>query len=182
VRAEDQLKELEVGLELLQRRRALEDKQAADASPEWAVLDRQVDLARADLEQSEVRAPADGRVLRVDARAGEVSVGLLFSLGDVRSMSARAEVFQSDALDVAVGDPAEVSLLGRTVAGEVTRVGTVVGRNAITSLDPTALADRRVVEVVVRLADAEPAARLVNMQVEVAIRRRAGGPAAATAR
>jgi HlyD family secretion protein len=172
-KAEVELKELEVSLDLLARQRKLEDEQASDDTPERDVLDRQVELARAELAQSEVRAPAPGRVLKREARAGEVSAGPLLILGDVRVMVARAEVFQSDVLDVEVGDPAEVTILGRAVAGEVTRVGTTVGRNTINSLDPTALADRRVVEVIVRLADPALASRLVNMQVDVAIRKRA---------
>jgi hypothetical protein len=40
----------------------------------------------------------------------------------------------------------------------------------VTSLDPRALQDRRVVEVTVRLDDAEPAARFVNMEVDVLIK------------
>jgi HlyD family secretion protein len=176
-KSELQLKELEVSLELLERQRKLEDEQAADDAPDLAVLDRQVELARADLAQSEVRAPVAGKVLAVLARAGEVSSGPLLTMGDLRSMVARAEVFQTDVLDIAPGDPAEVNILGQTVAGEVTRVGRTVVRNLITSLDPTALADRRVVEVVVRLTDPSLASRLVDMQVEVAIRKRPpGGP------
>jgi HlyD family secretion protein len=173
VKTEVQLKELEVSLELLDRQRKFEDEQVADDTPDAVVLDRQIELARADLAQSEVRAPAAGRVLAVLARAGEVSSGPLLTLGDLGSMVARAEVFQTDVLDVTAGDPAEVTILGRSVAGEVLRVGTTVGKNTIISLDPTALADRRVVEVVVRLADPALAARLVNMQVEVAIRKKA---------
>jgi HlyD family secretion protein len=119
-----------------------------------------------------VEAPSAGRVFSISARAGEISAGPLVTIGDVRAMVARAEVFQSDAPDVSVGDPAEVTILGRAVAGEVTRVGTLVARNAIQSLDPTALSDRRVVEVIIRLSDPTPGARLVNMQVEVAIRKR----------
>jgi HlyD family secretion protein len=173
-KSEVQLKELETAIELLPRRRALEDKLAADDSPEWKVLDRQVELAQADVSQSRVVAPVAGRVLAVNARAGEVSSGGMLTLGDIRSIVARAEVFQSDALDVAVGDPVQVTILGRTVAGEVTRVGSLIARNGIQALDPTALSDRRVIEVIVKLADAEPAARLINMQVEVAIRKRTG--------
>jgi hypothetical protein len=97
----------------------------------------------------------------------------MLTLGDVRTMVARAEVFQTNVLDVAAGDGAQVFILDHTVAGEVTRVGTTVSRNTIASLDPAALADRRVVEVMVRLADPALAARLVNMQVEVAIRKKA---------
>jgi HlyD family secretion protein len=172
-RTEIQLKEFEVGLDLLESQRKLEDELYADDSPESVVLDRQVELARSDLASAEVRAPVAGRVLAVSAHAGEVSPGPLLTLGDVRTMVARAEVFQTNVLDVAVGDPAEVFILGRTVAGEVTRVGATVARNTITSLDPADLADRRVVDVVVRLADSELAARIVNMQVEVAIRKKA---------
>ena len=174
-KAELQLKELEVSLELLDRQRKLEDAQAADDTPDLAVLDRQVELARVDLAQSEVRAPIAGRVLTVLARAGEVSAGPLLTMGDLRTMVARAEVFQSDVLEVAPGDPAEVDILGQKVPGEVTRVGRTVSRNTITSLDPTALADRRAVAVVVRLADPSLASRLVDMQVEVAIRKQPPG-------
>jgi HlyD family secretion protein len=172
-RTEIQLKELEASLDQLDSQRKLEDEQSADDSPESVVLDRQIELARADLAGSEVRAPVAGRVLSVSIHPGEVSPGPLLTLGDVRTMVARAEVFQTSVLDVAVGDPAEVFIAGRTVPGEVTRVGTTVGKNTITSLDPADLADRRAVEVVVRLTSPELAARLVNMQVEVAIRKKA---------
>jgi HlyD family secretion protein len=177
-RTEIQLKEFEASLELLDRQRKLEDELNGDETPASVVLDRQVELARSDLASAEVRAPANGRVLAVPVHAGEVSPGPLLTLGDVQTMVARAEVFQTSVLDVAVGDPAEVFILGRTVAGEVTRVGATVARNTITSLDPADLADRRVVEVVVRLADPALAARLVNMQVEVAIRKKGTAGAA----
>jgi HlyD family secretion protein len=172
-RTEIQLKELEASLDQLDQQRKLEDDLNADDSPECIVLDRQVELARADLASAEVRAPVTGRVLTVSIHPGEVSPGPLLTLGDIRTMVARAEVFQTNVLDVAVGDPAEVFILGRTVAGEVTRVGATVARNTINSLDPADLADRRVIDVVVRLADPALAARLVNMQVEVAIRKKA---------
>jgi HlyD family secretion protein len=172
-RTEIQLKEFEVSLELLDRQRKLEDEPNGDDTPASVVLDRQVEMARSDLASAEVRAPVKGRVLAVSVHAGEVSPGPLLTLGDVQTMVARAEVFQTNVLDVAVGDTAEVLILGRTVAGEVTRVGATVARNTITSLDPADLADRRVVEVVIRLADPVLAARLVNMQVEVAIRKKA---------
>ena len=164
---------LEIAQRSVASQRKLEDEELGDRHPDLDVLDRQVELARADLASAEVRAPVTGRVLAVSVHAGEVSLGPLLTLGDVRTMVARAEVFQTNVLDVAVGDTAEVFILGRTVPGEVTRVGATVARNTITSLDPADLADRRVVEVVVRLADPVLAARLVNMQVEVAIRKKA---------
>jgi HlyD family secretion protein len=169
---------LEIAQRSVASQRKLEDEELGDKHPDLDVLDRQIELARADLASAEVRAPVAGRVLAVSVHAGEVSPGPLLTMGDLRTMVARAEVFQTNVLDIAVGDTAEVLIVGRTVAGEVTRVAATVARNRITSLDPADLADRRVVEVVVRLADPVLAARLVNMQVEVAIRKSAtAGPA-----
>lgn len=47
----------------------------AGASPEEAILKAQVNLAAAGLRDTEVRAPASGRVLRVLAHPGEISSG-----------------------------------------------------------------------------------------------------------
>lgn len=174
-RAEVQLEEMQVNLDLLARKRELEDREAAETTPEKTLLDRQVDVAKAALADATVVAPSAGRILRLDARPGEVSAGALLTMGDVSTMTARAEVFQTDVTDLNPGDVAEVTILGRPVAGEVTRVGTIVGKNAIASLDPTALADRRVADVIVRLADPSTASKLVNMQVDVSIRKRATG-------
>jgi HlyD family secretion protein len=164
---------LDIAQRSVTAQRKLEDEELGDKHADLDVLDRQIELARTDLASSEVRAQVPGRILTVSAHPGEVSPGPLLTMGDVRTMVARAEVFQTNVLDVAVGDSAEVFILGRKVAGEVTRVGESVARNTISSLDPADLADRRVVEVVVRLTDPALAARLVNMQVDVAIRNNA---------
>ena len=121
-----------------------------------------------------VRASASGRVLRVLAHPGEISSGALLELGDVSSMIARAEVYQSDVPRIRVGDPAEVDILGTHVAGKVSRIGSIVGKNQLTSIDPRALRDLRVVEVTIQLEKAEPAARFVDMEVEAVIRPDAG--------
>ena len=91
-------------------------------------------------------------------------------------MVAVAEVYQADVPEVKVGDPAEAVILGRKVAGKVTRIGRMVGRNTLASLDPRALQDRRVVAVTIRLDDPAAAADYVNMEVEVTIRPQHGGP------
>jgi HlyD family secretion protein len=117
-----------------------------------------------------VLAPSAGRVLDVSARAGEVSSGILLALADLSAMVAIAEVYQSDVPEVKVGDPAEALIQGRRVAGRVTKVSRLVGRNTMASLDPRELQDRRVVPVTIRLDDAAAAAAYVNMEVEVTIR------------
>ncbi|WP_337174852.1 HlyD family efflux transporter periplasmic adaptor subunit [Paludisphaera sp.] len=138
-------------------------------NPEFLLPDAQIALAKAGLEQTEVKAPRAGKVLDVMAHAGEVGSGQLLLLGDVSRMVAVAEVFQSDVPRVRVGDAATVRILDRSVPGKVTRIGSVVGRNQAASMDPRALKDVRVVKVWVALDDPEFAARLVNMEAEVVI-------------
>ncbi len=147
------------------------------------LLDRQIDLAVAGVAQTEVRAPSAGTVLEVLAHAGEVSSGPLLALGDLSAIVATAEVFQSDVPRLRLSDPATVSILGDTVAGKVTAIGTMVGKNQLASLDPRDLQDRRVIKVTIALDQPDPAARFVNMQVEASIRpggRNLAGTSAAT--
>lgn len=175
LKAQFDLKELQVAQDLIGRRRELEDEQVDDDGPVMEVLDRQVQLAREGLAQASVLAPVSGRVLEVTARAGELSTGSLLYLGNVESMAAVAEVDQSDVPEVEVGDPASALIHGRKVAGKVTRIGRLVGKNTMTSLDPRALQDRRTVAVTIGLDDGALAANYVNMEVEVSIRPRHGG-------
>jgi HlyD family secretion protein len=171
LRAQIELKELQVAQDLTERSRKIEDRQVDTQAPDRAVLERQLEAARAARDQTVVLAPSGGRVLEVLAHAGEVSSsGVLLSLGDLSAMVAIAEVYQSDVPDVKVGDPAEAAIQGRRVAGKVTKVSRLVGRNTLASLDPRELQDRRVVPVTIRLDDAAAAAVYVNMEVEVTIR------------
>jgi HlyD family secretion protein len=167
---EGALKELEKSLKYLPRKRSLEDDELADDSPARALADRQVALAQAQLDQTLVRAPRAGEVLEVLAHEGEISGGPLLYLGDLSTMVARAEVYQQDVANLEVGDPADVLLFDRPLPGEVTRIGKLVLPNQLTSLDPTARIDRRVVPVTIRLKDSSWASSFVNMQVEVAVK------------
>jgi HlyD family secretion protein len=169
LRGEQELKAIEIAQQIVPRQRKLEDEELEGKGPDQDLLDRQVDLARSGIRAAEVRAPRAGEVLDLMAHEGEVSSGPLLLFGDTAAMAAIAEVFQADAPRVRVGDPATVQVLGQTVAGKVTAVGGVVARNQLTSLDPRALQDRRVVKVTVQLDDPAPARRLVNMEVDVAI-------------
>jgi HlyD family secretion protein len=152
-------------------------KHQAGPGPEEAILQAQVDLAAAALRETEVRAPGPGRILRVLAHAGELSSGALLQMGDVSSMVAMAEVYQSDLPRIQPGDPAEVEILGTRVAGKVGRIGSIVGKNQLTSIDPRAMRDLRVVEVTIQLDQADPASRYVDMEVDAVIRPRGPAPA-----
>jgi HlyD family secretion protein len=165
---------LEIAQDSVPRQRKLEDDELGDKSPDLDVLDRQIDLARVSLAQTEARAPIGGRIIELMAHAGEVSSGPLLAMGELSAMVATAEVYQSDVPRLRPGDPASVQILDQAVTGKVARIGSVVGKNQLTNLDPRALQDRRVVKVTISLDDPTLAARFVNMEVEVAIKPGAG--------
>ena len=75
-------------------------------------------------------------MLEVLAHAGEVGSGPLLTLGDLSAMAAVAEVYQSDVPRLTVGDAASVRVLEQSVAGKVTRIGTMVAQNQLANLDP----------------------------------------------
>jgi HlyD family secretion protein len=149
---------------------AQDSASATAGNPADAMLKAQVDLAESGLRDTEARATAPGRILRILAHPGETSTGVLLLMGDVSSMVAKAEVYQSDVPRIRPGDPAEVDVLGTRVPGKVARIGSIVGKNQLTSIDPRALRDLRVVEVTIQLDQPGPADRFVDMEVEAVIR------------
>ncbi|WNC30370.1 ABC exporter membrane fusion protein [Thermosynechococcus sp. PKX82] len=134
--------------------------------------ERNLQLAEARLERTIIRAPRNGRVLRIHTRAGEtINERGILELGNTDQMYAVAEVYETDVPRVRVGQPAEIRsrALKAPITGRVAQVGLVVAKNDVTDTDPAAKTDARVVEVKIRLDNSEPVAGLTNMQVEIAI-------------
>jgi ABC exporter DevB family membrane fusion protein len=169
LKSELELKELDANKGVLAKQRELEDLELKDGGAEDDILDRQIEVAKAALEQTLVKAPSPGTVLAVDAHAGETSTGQLLAMGDLSRIVARAEVDQSDVGRIRVGDAARLTVGGREVTGKVTAVSGLVGLNRMRSVDPRAAQDLRVVPVTVELDRPEAAARFIGMQVDVAI-------------
>ena len=136
-------------------------------------------VARAELVRSQeevalytVRSPIAGRVLEIHVRAGErVGPEGIAELGDTEAMYAIAEVYETDAARIGVGQRARIRspALPRELDGVVERVGLKIDKNDVLTTDPVADADARVVEVEIRITDPGPAARLTNLRVEVVI-------------
>ena len=149
--------------------------QAATAAV--ALADTELKRAQAVLQRAYIRAPADGRVLDIHARPGEMigPQGIL-ELGRVDRMYAIAEVYETDIGKVRVGQTATVSsrAFGSTLSGTVERIRQQVRKLDQLGTDPAARKDARIVEVEIRLDNAAPAAGLTNLQVEIIIGRRAG--------
>lgn len=142
-----------------------------------AVAEANVATAAASLEQAEIdreqgliRAPIDGTILEIHLRRGERpgEAGIL-DIGDTSQMAVEAEVYQTLIGRVTIGDPVTImaEALSDTLHGTVTSIGFEIGRQSITSDDPAANTDARVVDVVITLDEAGSAAaeRFTNMQV-----------------
>ena len=146
-----------------------------------AVAQANRDAARAtlasvqqDLDRAFVHAPERGQVLDINVRVGErPGTAGIIDLGDTSQMTVEAEVYQTMIGRVTIGDPATVSAdaLARDLIGTVTAIGLEIGRQSITSNDPAANTDARVIDVIVTLdaASSAIAAPFTNLEAIVRI-------------
>jgi HlyD family secretion protein len=176
-------KQWELDRVVLEHRRAERQLEALAEVRETDVRVREQELASAEavlatactqLAEAELRAPSEGRILKIHARPGEkVRDNGILELGDVDHMEAVAEVFEGDVSRVTTGQSAEVLIdgTGERLKGTVVELGYLVGRKVVLTNDPVSDTDARVLEVRVSLdpSDAARVARLSNARVEVRI-------------
>lgn len=150
--------------------------QADIAVAEANLAAARVDLnsAELDLERAYVRAPERGTVLDINVRVGESPPnGGMIDLGDTSRMTVQAEVYQTLIGRVTIGDPVVVSAaaLSQDLTGVVSAIGLEIGRQSITSSDPAANTDARVVDVIVVLdgPSSERARTFTNLEAIVRI-------------
>ncbi len=123
--------------------------------------------ASTDLVNTELRAPIDGTVLRIQSRVGERpgDKGIL-ELGASDRMEASVEVYESDIDRVRLGQAVTLTSenggFDGTLKGTVRRISPQVRQREVLSTDPTGDADARVVEVRVRL-DPSDGARVSSL-------------------
>lgn len=135
-------------------------------------LERQLAEAQAAADRRVLRSPIDGMVLNVLVRPGEaVGSGAILSLGNVGSMQAVAEVYETDIGRVRLGQTATISgrALARPLTGRVVEIGRMIYKNDVLNVDPAAKVDARVVEVRVALDDGAAVVGLTNLTVDVRI-------------
>jgi len=110
------------------------------------------------LSHTELRAPRDGIILRRKIEPG-VQVTLLpptiaFTLVDISKLRVRAEIDEQDLGLIQVGDPAWTSAPAfgeRRFPGKIVQIMNEFGRKQITTGDPHARNDTRVIEALVEL-------------------------------
>ncbi len=128
--------------------------------------------AEARLEETMIRAPLDGQILRVRFTEGErIDQRAVISLGATQSMHAVGEVHANEIRLVTRGQTARFTspALPTPIDGVVEEVGAMIFGNYITGEDPSAPRGLRVVEVRVKLAENELAQRLTNLEGQLRI-------------
>ncbi len=138
-----------------------------------------VEQRRADLEDTKVKAPVAGQILRINTQVGEqvnTQQGIV-ELGQTDQMYAVAEVYETDISKVQVGQPAQISSeyggFEGEIMGVVDHIGLQIGRRTLSdgSANPSTDENARVVEVKIQIdsQDSPKVANLTNMQVRVRI-------------
>jgi HlyD family secretion protein len=133
----------------------------------------ELEKVRTDLVNTELRAPIDGTVLRIQARVGERpgdEKGIL-ELGASDRMEALLEIYESDIDRVRLGQSVTLTSenggFSGTLNGTVSRICPQVRQREVLSTNPTADSDARIVEVRVRLdpVDGQRVAALPGLKV-----------------
>jgi len=151
------------------------DVDIAIAEAEVLLAQASVELAKTNLDATQIVAPSDGTVLKIHARPGEqVSTEGVLEMGKVEWMQAIAEVFEGDVPALKLGDTASIVIdtTGDQLSGRVVEIGHIVARKRVLTNDPVSDTDARVVEVRVDLDQKgfEWLRRLSNARVQVTIR------------
>ncbi|MDM9383430.1 ABC exporter membrane fusion protein [Chlorogloeopsis sp. ULAP01] len=149
------------------------DVQLAQAELKSAIA--AVKQAKAEHDLTYVKAPIDGKVLKTHTKSGEVvATAGIIEIGKTSQMSVIAEVYQTDIQKVRPGQKVVITSTAfpKKLQGTVSKIGLLVDRQSILSINPGADTDRRVIQVKIRIdnpADSELVAGLTNLQVDVAI-------------
>jgi HlyD family secretion protein len=169
-RAQDRLK---------QQKAELRRIEADPNTPLPSFAEGQVNIARAELaaaaaaiDKLTIRAPVAGTVLQINAKLGELAAPTnaqpLLVLGDISALRVRAELDERDFGEIKIGQPVLVraaAFRGREFVGKVAFIAPLVEQGRINARGQRNLTDVDVVEVLVDLAQAEPLA--VGMKVDV---------------
>jgi HlyD family secretion protein len=129
--------------------------------------------AEEDLALTDVTAPSDGQIIKINAYPGEqVGDDGIVEFAQTSKMMVVAEVYESDIGKVKVGQAAsiasETGAFEGEITGKVSQIGLKIGKQDILSTDPAADVDSRVVEVKIYL-DSETSSRVAHLTNSKAI-------------
>ena len=129
-------------------------EQIEEAAAAIQLAQAELDAAQVALDQTVLRAPTDGMILRRYAEVGSLvtlqTPSPIVSLADLRSLQLRAEIDEADVAAVAVGQSAFAmadAFGDRKFPIRITRITHELGRKTVRDDDPRARVDTRVLEV-----------------------------------
>jgi HlyD family secretion protein len=164
---------------LQQQKAELRRIEADPSTPLPNFAEGQVNVARAEsaaaaaaIAKLTIRAPIAGTVLQVNAKPGELAAPSnaqpLLVIGDVSALRVRAELDERDFGQIKIGQPVLVraaAFRGREFAGKVAFIAPLVEQGRVNARGQRNVTDVDVVEVLIDLAQADPLA--VGMKVDV---------------
>ncbi|MDX2093133.1 MAG: efflux RND transporter periplasmic adaptor subunit [Kofleriaceae bacterium] len=129
-------------------------EQIEEASAQIALAQAEVEAAKVALDQTLLRAPSDGVILRRTAEVGAI-VSLtapvtVVTLADLRQLEIRAEIDEADVAAIKLGQIAYATADAfgqRTFPVKITKITRELGRKLVRDDDPRARVDTRVLEV-----------------------------------
>ena len=135
-------------------------------------LESSINAIDFDLEQTQLKSPIDGIVLKIFAREGErPNASGVLNVGANQLMEALVEVYESDIDRVEIGQVVELTSenggFDGFLTGQVNLISPQVRQRRVLSTDPTGDADSRVIEVRVKLdkTSVEKVSYLTGMKV-----------------
>jgi HlyD family secretion protein len=168
-------------IEELSREKATLNEVAEVRPVDIAFASAEIEAAKANLLQAEsnlklayIKAPKNGRILKVNTFPGEViGDNSLLDLGQTEQMYAIAEVYETDISRINLGQKAIITSLGflDKLSGIVDEIGWQIGKKDVLGTDPAADVDARVVEVKIRLdaRSSQQVKNLTNLEVNIII-------------
>jgi HlyD family secretion protein len=144
-------------------------------------------LAEAAYERARIRAPADGNILQINTKVGEIVApspeNILVVVGDTSSLRVRAEFEERDIGKVRVGQAAVIrsdAFPGKDFIGKVSSLAQALGPTKLGQRGPRRPTDVDVLEVIIDIEGQPP--MLPGMRVDVFLKAElASQPAAAAA-
>jgi multidrug resistance efflux pump len=130
-------------------------EQIAEAAAALDAARADAEAARVALDQTILRAPHDGVILRRLAEVGALVTTMnpatIVTMADLSRLEVRAEIDEADLAAIAVGKPAYVTADAfgeRKFAVRIARVTRELGRKTVRDDDPRARVDTRVLEAI----------------------------------
>lgn len=148
-------------------------EEIAKANSEVAAGEQRERLAADRLSKCTVRAPADGTVLRVATRVGELFSTFaprpLLTIADLSVRRVRAEVDERDISKIYIGQRVTIvtdAYAGRYFSGKVSSLVPMMGRKSVLTGSPVEKTDRDVLETV---AELDPASTALPVGLRVTV-------------